>query len=186
MRRATLLLLLAAACTPVPPVPPPSVAVLPAGTYPDAADQDLAAIGVAADAFADAARTYGQPVQAARAAAALDYLAGEVNVAPRWECASSQSRQQLLDARTALRAALGVPDAASSQLVVDDLLRAAAALQDNDPDAARQALASVFPDPAGTLDRLGHLPYLQAADVAAQALSAEVNQAVPGSTCFAG
>lgn len=189
MRRSSLLLLLlaCAACAPVVPVIPPSVATLPPGAFPDGPDQDLAAITLGANDFQDAARTYGRPAEGARAAAALDYLAGTVAVAPRWQCASPGVRALLPDARAALRAQLGVPASASSQSVVDGLLRVADALRDNDQAAARQALAPpAFPDPAGTLAALGRLPYVNAADVALQEMEAEVNQSMPGSTCFGG
>ncbi len=191
MRARSLLLLLACAggarCTPAPAPPPPSLAALPPNAFPGQPDQDLAAIDVAANAFVDAARTYGDPAGGARAAAALDYLAGALAVAPRWQCGAAGVSGQMLAARLALRAAIDVPADAPSQQVVDGLLAAADALRDSDPAAARRALAPpTFPDATRTLAALGQLPYIATADLATQGAQAEVSGPVPGSTCFGG
>ncbi len=184
--RSLLLLLACAGCVVVPGAAPPSDAAVPPGTFGEG-DTDLAAITLAAGAFSDGAQTYAQPAAAARAAAALDYLNGAVAIHPRWQCVSPDTRALLPGADAALRSALDVPPAATSQSVVDGLLRAADALANDDAPAARRALAPpAFPDAARTLEVLNRLPYSNVADVATQRLQAEVTGMVAGSTCFNG
>lgn len=64
--------------------PPPDTArwPLPAGVV--NTDPDVEIINQAAWAFAEPSRTRGRPIEAARAAAGVDYLAGQIATSPRW------------------------------------------------------------------------------------------------------
>ena len=112
--------LLAAGCASI--APPPDTARLPPNAYGLFADNDIGAINLAQWAFADPARTRNDPADAARAAAAVDYLAGELSSSPRWIAMSPITKGQMLQAREEVRRALGVAPGAPSQLVVDGLL----------------------------------------------------------------
>ncbi len=164
---------------------PPDTARLPPGAL-GGQDPDLAAIGQASDAFSSASRTYGRPAEAARAAAAVEYLGGVLNTSPRWSCLSGIAHAQILGARGDVRRALGVAPGTPSQLVVDDLIRAADALADNDRAAAERALSppAFAAPPAETLRLLGNLPYLQAVNVATMRVDAEVNSGDFGGACL--
>jgi hypothetical protein len=165
---------------------PPNVAVLPPGAFGAAPDQDQAALDQAEYAFADPGRIYGRPAAAARAAAAIDYLAGAVETAPRWAYIAPDTKQEMLDARVGVRQALGIAPDAPSQGVVDALLTAADALDAGNRHAAVSALqAPGFTLPAGvTLARLSALPYVQAANVATREAS-DAAQSVPKADCVA-
>jgi hypothetical protein len=160
--------LLAAGCASI--APSPDTARLPPNAYGLFADNDVGAINLAQWAFADAARTRNDPADAARAAAAVDYLAGELSSSPRWVAMSPITKGQMLQAREEVRRALGVAPGAPSQLVVDGLLGAANALAAGDRPAATAALrAPVFTwPPEQTLARLSDMPFLPTANLATQ------------------
>lgn len=130
-------------------------------------DPDVTAINFAQWAFADPGRTRGRPVEGARGAAAMDYIAGALNTSPRWSNIPATTQLQLLQGRREVRRALGVVLGTPSQAVVDRLTMAADALAHQDePAALRQLGAPVFDAPAQTvLYRLANLPYLQMANV---------------------
>jgi hypothetical protein len=162
------LLLLAAlvpgACGPLPP--PADTARIPPGVF-SSLDQDVTAINFAAYAFARPARTAGDPVAGARAVLAMDYLAGQLNTAPRWAFIPAITQLQLLQGRQATRAALAIAPDAPSQVVVDSLAVASAGLQRSDRAAAVQALSNpaFTAGPDQTLQVLANLPYIQMANV---------------------
>ncbi len=160
-----LLCLLLSGCTLEPFVP--DTARLAPGQLGTGFDPDVTAMNLAQYSFADASRLYGRPVDAARAAASMDYVAGEFYTSPRWANISALTKEQLLQGRAELRAALGIAPAVPSQAVVDHLTAAAAALAANDvPAATAQLGAPVFsPPPAEILARLNNLPYLRMANV---------------------
>ena len=147
-------------------------AQMPAGALGGGLDPDVTAANLAQYAFADSGRVYGRPVDAARAAISLEYLAGAIYNSPRWANVSVLTKDQLLQGRSELRAALGVAPAATAQQVVDTLVAAETALLANDQAGAARALdAAVFP--AGgqkTLAVLNNLPYLRMANVATMRL----------------
>lgn len=178
--RALWLSLAVAACGPLPP--PVDASRLPPGVF-SAFDQDTTATLYAQNAFADASRTYGNPVAGAQAVLALDYIAGEINTAPRWAYVPATIQMQLLQARLDTRQAVGISLAAPSQQVVDSLAQARHALQLGDAAGAQAALANpafVLP-PADVLQRLANLPYIPSANVAtARAAEAVVSQDSPG------
>ncbi len=160
--------LLAAGCAAI--VPPPDTARLPPDAYGLFADNDIGAINLAQWAFADPARTRNDPVDAARAAAAVDYLAGQLSTSPRWFAMSPITKGQMLQAREEVRQALGIAPGAPSQLVVDGLLGAANALAAGNRPLALAALRSAaftWP-PDQTLARLSDMPFLPTANVATQ------------------
>ena len=168
MRRPIAALLLAAsaaACGPLPP--PPDTARLPPGVF-GPLDQDVQATQYAQYAFADASRTYGNPVAGAQAVIAMDYIAGELNTSPRWANIAATTQDQLLQARAATRAAVGIAPNAPSQLVVDSLAAASNDLQAGNQAGAAQALNNpAFPaGGARTVQVLANLPYIQIANVA--------------------
>ncbi len=169
MRRRLLVLALAGlplACTGVPATVPDSAQLAP-GALGSNGDPDVTALNLAQNAFADPGRTYGRPTDAARAAAAMEYVAGEFYVSPRWQDISASTKEQLLQGREEVRQALGVVPGTSSQLLVNRLVAAADALAAGDQAAALQLLGPpAFSTPGEqTLARLSNLPYMQMANV---------------------
>ncbi len=163
--------------------PPPDTARLPPNAFGTYADGDIGAINISAWAFADPARTRNDPADAARAVAAVDYLAGELSGSPRWDFMSPLTKMQMIQARAEVRAALGVAPAAPSQDVVDQLLYAADALSAGSPEGAMAALTQ--PDftlpPPETLRRLANLPHLEEANVATAHAAAQAQPNTGGS-----
>ena len=111
-------MLLCASCA-GPVAPPVDTARLPPGAFGAGPDPDMAAIEQSSDVFGSASRSYGRPGEAARAAAAVDYLGGTLNTSPRWACLSGVAKTQILEARVELRRVLGVAPGTPSQVVVD-------------------------------------------------------------------
>ncbi|GAC1347808.1 MAG: hypothetical protein NVSMB18_34010 [Acetobacteraceae bacterium] len=130
-------------------------------------DPDVTAINQAQWAFADAARTYGRPIEAARAAAAMEYVAGAFNTSPRWDNVSPLTKQQLLQGREEVRQALGVVPGTPSQVVVDRLASAGNALSSGNQQAATAVLGPPAFNASGdqVLARLSNLPYMRMANV---------------------
>ncbi len=149
------------------PINVPDTARLAPGELGTGGDPDVAAVNFAQWAFADPGRTYGRPADAARAAAAMDYIAGELWTSPRWANIGGLTKDQLLQGREQVREALGVAPGAPSQAVVDRLATAANALGQGDQSAALRLLGPpVFnAAPEQVLARLSNLPYLQMANV---------------------
>jgi hypothetical protein len=160
-----LVCVLMAACTAATPAP--DTARLPPGTF-GLADNDVGAANLASSAFASANRTRDNPVDAARAAAAVDYLAGQLSSSPRWFSISPLVKQQMLRARTDMRKELGIAPSASSQAVVNALLQFADAWQAANQSAAMQALAApVFTlPPTQTQQVLSNMPPMPSVNVA--------------------
>jgi hypothetical protein len=173
---AVLAALTLAACTAA--TPPPDSAPLPFGTF-GLLDNDVGAANLASWAFASPARTRNDPVDAARACAAIDFLAGELSSNPRWVTLSPLTKREMLQARADVRRVLGIAPDAPSQAVVNALLQFAAALQAGDQQAAMRALSSpVFTlPPQQTLHILSNLPAIQSANVASIDAA---NQMLPG------
>ena len=121
--------------------PPPDTAALPFAAF-GTMDNDVAAANQAAWAFAAPERTANNPVDAARAAAAIDYLAGELASNPRWLMISPLTKQEMVQARIDVRQALGIVPNVPSQVVVNALLRFASEWQAGNQAGAIQALAA--------------------------------------------
>ena len=160
----------------------PDTARLRPGQLGTGFDPDVTAVNLAQWAFADSSRTYGRPVEAARAAASMDYIAGELNTSPRWSNISALTQQQLLQGRQEVREALGVVPGTSSQVVVDRLTAAANALAAGDEAAAlRQLGPPAFNAPGEqVLARLSNMPYLRMANVSTMRAANELFDANTG------
>jgi hypothetical protein len=159
-------LCLAACTSPLPaarttPFLPPSVY----GVY---EDNDTGAINQSAWAFSSPANTKGDPVDAAKAVIALEYLSSELKENPRWIGMDSSIPLRLGQARDKLRQILGIRPDVPSQIVVNALLALSQDLQTGNQPAAMQVLASpVFTQPPQrTLQVLSNLPYVQQANLA--------------------
>jgi hypothetical protein len=145
----------------------PDTANLPFAAF-GTLDNDVAAANQAAWAFAVPARTANNPVDAARAAAGVDYLAGALSANPRWLMVSPFTKQEMLQGRLDVRRALGISPTAPSQVVVIALLRFAATWQAGDRSGALRELAApgfAMP-PEQTVQVLSNLPYIRAANIA--------------------
>lgn len=173
---AVLVSLTLAGCADI--TPPPDTAQLPPGAF-GVFDNDVAAANQASAALASPARTRNDPVDAARACAAIDYLAGELSSNPRWIKLSPLTKQEMLQARVDVRQVLGIEPNAPSQFVVNALLQFTAAWQAGNQPAALQALsAPVFTlPPQQTLAILSNLPLIRSANVASIDAA---NQMLPG------
>jgi hypothetical protein len=158
--------------------PPPDTASVPPGAF-GFLDNTLAAANQASYAFAVPARTLNDPVDSARAAAAVDYLAGELSSNPRWVTLSPLTKLKMLQARADVRRVLGISPNALSQAVVNTLLQFAWLWAVADRGVAMQALTTpVFTlPPEQTLQVLNNMPYIQSANIAT--LDA-ANQMLPG------
>ncbi len=178
MRRAALLaVLLLSACAAggTQPFVPDTARLAPGQLGYGALDPDVTAVHLAAWAFADPSRTRNDPADAARAAASMDYIAGELNTSPRWANIGPLTKDQLLQGRAELRRVLGIPANAPSQLVVDGLAGAGNALAAGNEAAALAALRNpAFPDPQATLARLWNLPYMQMANISTMKASGQL------------
>ena len=154
-----------AACGPLPPKP--DTASLPPGVF-SSLDQDIPAVQYAEYAFSSTSHTSGNPVAGLHAVLALDYIAGRLNTAPRWDFMPATTQMQLLLARKETRAALGIAPNASSQIVVDSLIQAGQNLQNGNQAGAEAALTNpAFTSPPDEiLKKMTNLPYLQEANVA--------------------
>jgi hypothetical protein len=167
--------LMIAACT---VQPPPDTATMPFAAF-GTLDNDLAAANQAAWAFASPGRTANNPVDAARAAAGVDYLAGELRANPRWITLSPLTKLKMIDGRAEVRQALGIAPGARSQIVVNALLLFASEWQSGNQTGALQALAApgfTLPPPQ-TLQTLSNMPYLKSANLASIDAA---NQMLPG------
>jgi hypothetical protein len=155
---------LLSACAALPPSAEP--ASLPPGVFGMYQDNDIGALNESSAAFATPARTHDNPIEAARAVVAIEYLADELRVSPRWIGMSGTSKLGMVQARTDTRRVLGIAPDAPSPLVVDALLRLTVALQSGDQAASMQALgAPVFTlPPSQTLRILSDLPYIRSAN----------------------
>jgi hypothetical protein len=174
IRRGAVLLCLAIAACAVQP--PPDTASVPLGAF-GTMDNDVGASNQATWAFASPARTLNDPVDAARATAAVDYLGGELSSNPRWVTMSPLTKLQMLQARVDVRRALGIRPDAPSQLVVDALMRFAALWQSGNQPAATQMLDSpgfTLP-PVQTLHVLSNMPYIQSANIATMNASGQMD-----------
>lgn len=159
--------LLPAACAGgLQPVVPDTARLAP-GALGSGLDPDVTAVNLARWAFADSGRTRGLPIEGARAAASMDYIAGQLYTSPRWASIDALTKEQLLQGRREVRAALGVVPGTPSQAVVDRLTTAANALAGgNQAFAVAQLGSPVFQEPGEqVLQRLANLPYMQMANV---------------------
>lgn len=157
-RCALMLLLLSAACAPQTTAPTLPAGVAPAG--PAAGDQVIRVGQDMANFFANPQPN--RPAEAARAIAELEWLAASLPRSPRWQNASSVGLNGLQQSRWEARRALGIPERAPSQAVINGLAAAAGAIDANDQAALARALPrATFPlGPQETVRRLAAPPRL--------------------------
>lgn len=154
------------ACAPVSSsIAPP---VLPPGVFGVYEDNDVGALNQSSWAFAEPQRTHDDPIDAARAVIAVEYLADELPSNPRWVGMDVTSTLGMVRARKDTRQVLGIVQDAPPRLVVDALLRVTAALSAGDQAETLRVLGSpVFTrPPSQTLQILSNLPYIQSANIA--------------------
>jgi hypothetical protein len=154
------------ACAPVSPsIAPP---VLPPGVFRVYEDNDVGALNQSSWAFAIPQRTHDDPIDAARAVIAVEYLADELPSNPRWVGMDVTSTLGMIRARKDTRRVLGIVQDAPPRIVVEALLRLTAALSADDQAGAIRVLGSpVFTrPPSQTLHILSNLPYIQSANIA--------------------
>ncbi len=157
---------LLSACTVAPP--PAEPPALPPGVFGMYQDNDVGALNQSSVALAMPSQTRNNPIDAARAIIAVEYLADELRVNPRWIGMSGTSKLGMVQARTDTRRVLGIAPDAPPRLVVDALLRLTVALREGDQASALRTLtAPVFSlPPSQTLQILTNLPYIQSANQA--------------------
>ena len=148
--------------------PPTEPASLPPGMFGVYEDNDVGALNQSSWAFALPQRTRGNPIDAARAVIAVEYLADELPANPRWIGISGTTKAPMDRAREDTRRVLGIVPNAPPQLVVDSLLWLTLALRTGDQAAVMQSLSTpVFTlPPPQTLTILSNLPYIQSANLA--------------------
>lgn len=141
---------------------------LPPAFYGTLIDNDFGAINEASYALGSPSRTRGDPVEALRAAIAVEYLAGELNAAQRWYAMSPITKMQMLQARDEFRHVLGISPDARSQMVVNAEVRALWNLERGNIPGAQQVLAlpPFTQPPQQTMQVLNNLPLLPAARAA--------------------
>lgn len=180
---ALALLLAGAGCaelTEAPPPPPPGALV------PGVADPLRLALDEAARAFEDrGAALEGRPAEAAAAMARLEYVADALPADPRYRRLAEGTGRELALARSELRDALGVAEAASPRQVIDALLLAATRLRAGDAAGAARALPAPTFRPGGSasvarLAELGPLPQASFATTVAREALARADASVGG------
>jgi hypothetical protein len=169
-------LLILAGCT-----PPADTAVMPPAS---GLVDPVNAIQYANWAFSSPARTRGDPANAARAVAALDYAAGAMNTSPTLMFMSPVINNEMLDARQAVRSVLGISPNATSQEVVNSMVTVSGALGSGNQTAALAALnAPIFTlGPEPTLAVLTNMPPVRQANIA----TAHAEGAINGTFCALG
>jgi len=173
------IVLLAAATGCAPPSPQARLdwVSLPADAVVGAGDPTRAAIINTAYVFGTPSSVAGNPADAARAVAQLEYLASEIPTGPRWREFDPTVGLALRQAREEERAALGIAPQAPPQAVIDALFAASRALRAGDQAAVQRILSPpVFPNGALTLQRLASLPFLPTANQATSRAAAEMDR----------
>lgn len=138
-----------------------------------------AAVEATAAAFTDQGLGLaGHPAEAALALARLEAIHIEIENRRAWPTLSPSLGHAVRIARNENRAALGVAQSAPGPAVVTALGTVAARLRAQDTAAAAAALAAPVFEPGGeqTLERLGNLGPLPAAEQASAALAREVRR----------
>ena len=140
---------------------------LPPSTFGTYQDNGTGAINQSAWAFASSANTRGNPIEAAKAVIALEYLSGELTENPRWISMDRAIKVRMGLARDELRQILGIRPDVPPQVVVNTLLALTFDLQSGNMPAAMQVLAApaFTQPPERTLQVLSNLPYVQQANL---------------------
>lgn len=158
--------------------PPPQYASLPADAVVGAGDPLRSAVANTSFAFSSQSQLNGRPAQAARAVAQMEWLTVEIPGNPRLTGISPTVLNQLVEARSEWRAALGIPAEVEAQPVIDSLYAAARALSTGQSGAAAAALpAGIFPQGGqATINRLAALPGLPLTNQAAVGATDAIRQ----------
>ncbi len=155
--------------------PPPDTAQAPPGAFGSNGDSDVAALNLSSWAFSSARNLRGRPVDAARAVAAVDYLAGALSTGGRWITLSPIVQTQMLQARQQVRTTLGIVPNAPSQVVVTSLANYAATLAATGDQATAGQYLSNPPFTLGvqaTESLLQTMPFLRETNIATQRAAA--------------
>lgn len=122
--------------------PIPSTGYLPKDTFENVIGQDpaITATQTATFAFAHPAAMQGRPAEMALAIASLDAMAGQFSTVGRWSNMNPLAQLEMLQARTQVRAILGISPDVPSQTVIDALVGAAHALDRGNRARAERAL----------------------------------------------
>jgi len=158
-RSALLLALTVAACA--PEGPPPNLPQSLGGSTAAVGRDPIVVVGQEVVAFYRDPQP-NQPAAAARAIAELEWLADTLPNNPRWMTASDVGINSLIESRWTARRALGIPQSAPAQAVINGLAAAATAISANDQAALARALPrNVFTlGPQGTVRVLAQPPSL--------------------------
>jgi hypothetical protein len=142
--------------------PPPPTAALPVDPALGLVDPARQAILHAAHAFASPTPMAGRPWEAAQAISEVEFLAIELNQAPRWIEMSPLAKMAFDRARPEWRGALGIAPDAPPQAVIDAMTRVRMGFGAQDAQAAAAALAPPLVTPGGPagIARLNALPPL--------------------------
>lgn len=150
--------------------PIPSTGYLPKDTFENVIGQDpaITATQTATFAFAHPAAMQGRPAEMALAVASLDAMAGQFSTVGRWSSMSPLAQMEMLQARTQVRAILGIAPDVPSQTVIDALVGAAHALDRGNRAGAERALTEpgFSMPPQRMLALLGHFPAVPIANQA--------------------
>jgi len=159
---------------------PMNTATMPLNQYGAPLMSQGAAINLSSWALNDPAVTAGKPELAARAIAAEDWLAGQTILYGNYGAYSPGGEYAWQVFRRQVRAAIGVPQDAPSQELVDRLLATASALKAGNVAAARAQLsAPIFTlGPDRTLAALGDLPPFGGRDWAFAQLEQNTNRSI--------
>lgn len=168
IRRSALLLALAVgACAPQGPPP-----TLPGASTAMVGRDPVVVVGQSVVGFFRQPPA-NQPAAAAEAIAELEWLADTLPRNPRWQTASATGLNDLSEARWQARRALGIPQSAPAQAVINGLSAASTAIAANNQTALAAALPrAIFTlGPAGTVQKLSEPPSVPSVMQAAWALS---------------
>ena len=159
--------------------PPPSTGFMPQDAFGNSVigqDPTIATFNQAQLAFTHPGLMQNRPAQMALAVASLDAMAGQFSTGGRWMTMDPIAKMQMLQARTRVRAILGISETAPSQAVIDQMVTASKALDAGDQAAALASLSGgVFTQPATqTLALLTHFPDVPIANYATMAASQDL------------
>lgn len=149
----------------------PDPARLPRDSVEGAGDPARAAVSRTAFAFANPSSLNGQPGEAARAIADMEFMAASLPSDPRFQQRDPLLPVRLAEARAEWRQALGIPAGQPAQPLIDRLYAVWRAMRAGDPEAAAAALPPTLIPPGGqaVLARLAALPPLPKTALAASA-----------------
>ena len=153
-------------------------ATLPPDSVQGAGDPTMAAFTRAAYAFSTPAALAGNPAEAARAIADVEYLAVELT-GPRWT-SLPLAANALASARPEWRAAMGIGPTVPPQAVIDSLWTVRRALMTGRADVAAGALPPTIYNPPGpqAMERLARLPALPRTAAAAVLANREARESL--------